>query len=271
MFTYQNDVKIISNTKIAKNYYLLQLEVPREFKDAVPGQFVHIKIGNLSEPLLRRPFSIHRLLPLKSKSKQKRFNLNILYEIKGKGTTLLSEKQSGEYLNVIGPLGNGFTMLDSRYSMLIGGGMGIAPLLFLAEKTRIQNPASRIQILIGAKTKTNILCEEEFKSFGCEVKIATEDGSRGFKGKVTDLIKTILQSAIYNLASVIYACGPEAMLTNLAKVCLIKKIPLQVSLEEFMGCGIGACLGCAIQTKEGFKRVCSDGPVFKAEEIAWKF
>jgi dihydroorotate dehydrogenase electron transfer subunit len=281
---FQVDAKIISHTKIAKIYYLLRLEVPSLFKQAQPGQFVHLKINNTDYPLLRRPFSIYR-----STLVNKRCYIDILYEIKGQGTQLLSQRVAGESLNIIGPLGKGFDYeaqnKQGKINIIIAGGMGIAPLNFLAEKL---NKSKNI-VLIGSATASKILCEEELKKLGCEVKIATEDGSRGFRGKVTDLFQKILSSdfclpakalvaghlparqSISGGSSVLYACGPKAMLTMLAKICLIRKIPLQVSLEEFMGCGIGACLGCTIQTKYGFKRVCSDGPVFKAEDIVWKF
>lgn len=269
---FQIDAKIISNTKTSQIYYLLKLVVPSVFKEARPGQFIHIKINDSNEPLLRRPFSIHRLVPIRSRSAYQKCNLDVLYEIKGKGTQLLSQKNTGEHLNILGPLGSGFDYemhnKPDMLNILIAGGMGIAPLNFLAEKLT----KSKKIILIGSSTANKILCEGEFKKIGCEIRVATEDGSRGFKGKVTDLFKKkILASDISHQKSMVYACGPKAMLTEIAKICLIKKIPLQVSLEEFMGCGIGACLGCAIETKAGFKRVCSDGPVFNAEDVAWKF
>lgn len=266
------DAKIISNTRISKIYYLLRLEAPSVFKDAQPGQFVHIKINDTNEPLLRRPFSIHRILSLKSKSSSQKVYLDVLYEIKGKGTQLLAQRNAGDCLNILGPLGKGFDYQAQnkadKLNILIAGGMGVAPLNFLAEKLA----KSKKLVLIGSATDSKILCEDQLKKSGCEVKIATEDGSRGFKGKVTDLFeKKIIPSGIFNPKSFVYACGPKAMLIALSKICLIKKIPLEISLEEFMGCGIGACLGCAIETKKGFVRVCSDGPVFKAEDIAWKF
>lgn len=278
----QADAQIISNLKIAKNYYLLSLEVSAGFKDAQPGQFVHIKIDDSYEPLLRRPFSIHRLTFLKSKSK---FNLDILYELKGRGTRLLAEKKAGECLNILGPLGKGFEYriqcAKDETHIVIAGGAGVAPLFFLAHKISQAHKGKedRDVVLIGAATAGKILCEKEFKELGCGVNIATEDGSQGFKGNVAELFeKKILsgreissRAETKNKIVNVYACGPQAMLTALAKICLIKKLPLQVSLEEFMGCGIGACLGCAIETKTGYKRVCHDGPVFCAQDIVWRF
>lgn len=282
MLPSQVDAKIISNRKITKNYYSLNLGVPLGFEDAQPGQFVHIKISDSSEPLLRRPFSIHRFTPAKPKSK---FSLDVLYELKGKGTRLLSAKREGEYLNILGPLGKGFEYriknAKDQAHIIIAGGAGAAPLFFLADKlSQIQQGnKNKIMVLIGATTANKILCEKEFKELGCEVNIATEDASQGFKGSVMALFeKKILpdiemhrQRGVKEKVVDIYACGPEAMLTALAKICLIKKLPLQVSLEEFMGCGIGACLGCAIETKAGYRRVCHDGPVFCAQDIIWKF
>lgn len=277
----QIEAKIISNTKINKDYFLLKLEAAKAFKDCQPGQFVHLRINNSCDPLLRRPFSIHRLTQAKSKSSSKKIGLDILYELKGKGTELLTEKKPGEYVNIMGPLGIGFDYpskdIKTQTHIIIAGGMGVAPLLFLAERLSASN--SRAIALIGAANKHKIQCEKEFKDLGCEVCIATEDGSQGFKGKVTAMFEKniLLRIASSNRKKTIskpvsiYACGPKVMLTVLSKICMINKIPLQVSLEEFMGCGIGACLGCAIDTKDGFKRVCHDGPVFKAEDIKWRF
>lgn len=280
MHTTQFNARIVSHIKVEKECYLLTLEVPSGFNDSQPGQFVHIKINDFSQALLRRPFSIHKLRPIKSKASPKRFNMDILYEIKGKGTALLSQKNSGEYLDVIGPLGRGFDYqiqpIEPQTNIIIAGGIGVAPLVFLTEKLK---QTGKNIVLIGARTKNKLLCIDEFSRCGCEVQIATEDGSRGFKGKVTALFsnkiipntKRVSQRASRRGSVIVYACGPKVMLVSLAKICLINKLPLQVSLEEFMGCGIGACLGCAIKTKSGYKRVCSEGPVFNAEDIVWEF
>ena len=254
---------------------------------AQPGQFLHMRINDSSDPLLRRPFSIHNLNVVKSKGKK--VICDILYEIKGKGTNLLSEKQNGECLNILGPLGRGFNYhkqnTDTQVDILVAGGAGIAPLFFLAHKLgrpkikKRKSGKGKLIALIGAATSSKILKAKELQELGCEVAVATEDGSQGFKGKVTTLLEKKVLSKIDASAKKsskeivinMYACGPMAMLTEVAKICIIKKIPLQVSLEEFMGCGIGACLGCAIETKTGYQRVCHDGPVFNAQDIVWKF
>ncbi|MBM3251783.1 MAG: dihydroorotate dehydrogenase electron transfer subunit, partial [Candidatus Omnitrophica bacterium] len=266
---FQLNAKLIKNIEVAPNYYKMVLAAPSIARAAKPGQFVNILVSEKFEPLLRRPFSVHRI---------NSSNLEILYKAVGKATELLSQKRLGINLNILGPLGNGFSILDPSFSILVAGGIGVAPLLFLAEQTRIQYPASRIKILIGAKNKKDILCAEAFKNLGCEVKIATEDGSSGFKGLVTELLKKFLATSHRPQAisknrklaacslkpAAIYACGPKPMLKEIAKISKNKKIPAQISLEEHMACGIGACFGCVVKTKQGYKRVCKEGPVFNA-------
>jgi dihydroorotate dehydrogenase electron transfer subunit len=248
----QKIVKIIYNRQVKGNYFKLGLAFKELAEEAKPGQFIHVRVKDGFEPLLRRPFGVHRISGDK---------VEILYEVLGKGTQILSAKKAGENLDVLGPLGNGFNY--TKTPVLVAGGMGVAPLLFLAEKLsqrKAQSAKRKILVLIGAKNKNHILCEEEFKKLGCEVKIATDDGSRGFKGKVTDLLKEMLRGTIY-------ACGPRPMLKEIRKLCLAKHIPCQASFEENIACGLGACMGCAIKTAGGFKRVCLDGPVFEIGEV----
>jgi len=286
----QSKVKIISNKKIARGYFVLILEAPPVYKNASPGQFIHVRINDSNDPLLRRPLSINNISFVKRRSRSFKIFLKVLYEVKGKGTSLLANKQPGEMLDILGPLGRGFNYNDinggqSVIHVLIAGGMGIAPLVFLANRIsdsitlKKNGDDFKILVLIGAATQRKVLFIDELKQIGCSVFAATEDGSRGFKGKVTDLFtkKTLVDLERDNkknkrtpLISV-YACGPKPMLNKLAKECTIDKIPLQVSFEEFMGCGLGACLGCAIETKTGYQRVCKDGPVFDAKDIAWRF
>ncbi|MCM8792361.1 MAG: dihydroorotate dehydrogenase electron transfer subunit [Candidatus Omnitrophica bacterium] len=263
----QVKAKLIYNKKIKNNYFCCALFVEKLAYSAYPGQFLQIKIDNGYTPFLRRPFSIHRL---------KGKNIEILYEVVGKGTEILSKKKPGEYLDVIGPLGNGFN-LNIPYSVagisiLVGGGIGVAPLLFLAERL-VHNRQSKVHrgpcVLIGAKNKRELLCEKEFQDLGCEVRISTDDGSKGFKGKVTDLLKVFLQKTNQRQGRMIYACGPRPMLKEIAVISQKYSIPAEVCLEEHMACGIGVCLGCVVNTKRGYKRVCKDGPVFKTEEIIW--
>ena len=265
---FQIKAKLLHNPRVKDNYLHCALQAPKIAHNSSPGQFVNIKLTDRCIPLLRRPFSIHRVSGK---------NIEILYEVIGQGTEILAQKKSGEYLDVIGPLGNGFTFripnTEQLTSILVAGGMGVAPLIFLAEKlAEIKNQKSKVKtlVLIGAKTKSKIICEKEFKELGCQVKIATDDGSRGFKGRVTELLRNILPSAISHQPSAIYACGPKPMLRAIAFVAKEHNIPAQISLEEHMACGIGACLGCAVNTELGFKRACKEGPVFNADEIIWE-
>jgi dihydroorotate dehydrogenase electron transfer subunit len=255
----QLKAKIILNEKIKGDFFYCLLHTSEIARKALPGQFVNIKIDNALEPLLRRPFSIHRV---------KRNNIEILYEVVGKATQILSQKKTGGSLDVVGPLGNGFNLKPKTRNLtpiLVAGGMGVAPLVFLAEKLA----KAKILILLGARTKKQILCEKEFQKYGGDVKIATDDGSCGFRGKVTELLQKTLSTVNCQL-STIYACGPRPMLKEISRISEKCNIPAQISLEEHMACGIGACLGCAVNTKQGYKRVCKEGPVFNAEEILWR-
>jgi dihydroorotate dehydrogenase electron transfer subunit len=263
----QIKVKIISHKRLKENYWHLELVSRIIAKCASPGQFLNIEVGNGIEPLLRRPISIHSV----SGSK-----VRLIYEVVGRGTQILSERNPGDLVEVIGPLGNGFDYsrhacrqagtgeLANWRTILVAGGMGVAPLVFLAEKIKLSKPL----VLIGARTRKQVLCSREFKALGCAVEIATDDGSRGFKGKVTDLLKYRLSPIGYRL-SAIYACGPRQMLKTITGIARENKINAQFSLEEHMACGIGACLGCVVSTKAGYKRVCKDGPVFSGKELIW--
>jgi len=266
---YQIKAKILANAKVRDNYFHCLLQAPQVAGSALPGQFVNIKVSSGPEPLLRRPLSIHRI---------RGAEIELFFEVVGEGTRLLSQRKPGERLDIIGPLGNGFNyelpVTNYQLPILVAGGMGVAPLVFLAEKLA-QIPMSKSQIpiaLIGAKTKSQILCEKEFQKCGCSVKIATDDGSAGFKGYVSDLLKKILQEnkRTREQENGIYACGPKPMLKEVAGLAKKYRIPAQLSLEEHMACGIGACLGCAVKTIDGYQRVCQEGPVFAADRIVWQ-
>ncbi|MDI6606108.1 MAG: dihydroorotate dehydrogenase electron transfer subunit [Candidatus Omnitrophota bacterium] len=249
----QLKAEILYNKKEKGTFWRLGFIAPAISGSCLPGQFLTLRLTDGYEPLLRRPFSIHRATGP---------NIEILYELVGRGTEILSQKKPGEVLDIIGPLGNGFTL--NRQAIIIAGGMGVAPLIFLAEKLR----EFKIIVLLGAKTKNQLLCERDFKKLGCQVKIATDDGSKGYNGKVTQLLQHLL-STIDHRPSTIYGCGPRPMLKEVARISGRHHLPAQLSLEEHMACGIGACLGCAVNTKEGYQRVCKDGPVFDAARIIW--
>jgi dihydroorotate dehydrogenase electron transfer subunit len=255
---FQTKAKIIENREVLPGYYKMILYSPEITKESKPGQFLQIRCSQSYNPLLRKPFSIHRIL---------QDSVEILYKIVGKGTELLRQKKPREKLDILGPLGNGFKIPEGlKTALLVAGGMGIAPLLALAEELRRKN--REVHLLIGVKRKDSLLCEKEFKDLGCEPRVSTEDGSAGFRGLVTDLLKNLL--ATFNLSTVIYACGPKKMLQEVAKISNeYNNLSCQVSLEEYIACGVGACLGCPVKTKSGYKMVCKEGPVFSGLEVVW--
>lgn len=255
----QDKAEIVSNKVVGAGYYRMALKSHLIVKDAKPGQFVHIRVSEGNDPLLRRPFSMHSL--------DDNETFSILYETKGRGSGLLARKKAREVLDIIGPIGHGFN-LSARFKriVLVGGGIGVAPLLMAAQEA-LRHKA-RVTLLLGARKKDHLLCVADFKSMGCDVKMITDDGSSEKKGYVTDLLEPVLTGAGKGPA-VVLACGPYQMMRRAAIIAGIYDIPCQVSLEESMACGIGACRGCAVMTKNGYKRVCADGPVFAATEIEW--
>ncbi|MCQ9207068.1 MAG: dihydroorotate dehydrogenase electron transfer subunit [Omnitrophica bacterium] len=256
----QFKAKILSNKKIAPDHYVLSFKPPKAAGQTTPGQFFNIRVSNAYNPLLRRPFGAHRISPEK---------IEILYKVVGKATSILSAKKKGSLLDIIGPLGNGFKAPpDASAAILVAGGHGVAPLHALAASL---TAVPKVVALIGARTKTHVISENEFKGLGAKVHIATEDGSKGHKGLVTDLLRKHFNRQTGKPANrqTIYACGPKAMLKAVAKIAREHCIPCQVSLEEYVACGTGACLGCAVKTRSGYKLICKDGPVFDSKEIIW--
>ncbi|TKJ34053.1 hypothetical protein CEE39_03075 [bacterium (candidate division B38) B3_B38] len=256
---------------IAPGYWLLSLHSPQIASAAAPGQFVMLKIDKSFDPLLPRPMSIHSVI----KEDNNRIGFTILYKVMGKGTRLLSEKRSGESLVVIGPLGKGFNLnhiSSGCEPIVVGGGIGIAPLLFLAHKLleRGWTPS----VLLGANSQQELLRLDEFESSGLIPKVSTEDGSKGVKGMVTDLLGSYLEDR-KGVHGEVFACGPSPMLEKVASQAKEYGLNSQLSLEQRMACGLGACLGCVvrIRDKEGsqlsFQRVCTEGPVFNGEDIIW--
>lgn len=269
IFIYNICVKILSKEEVAPNIFLIKLLAPLIAQDAIPGQFVHIKCSKENYPLLRRPLSIHRI-------DKEKGDISILFQVIGEGTKLIANKSIGDDLDIMGPIGNGFNILpESKKIMIIGGGIGVAPLLTLCEESIKQGKEARV--LIGALKKELIIGEESFKFLGAKVEVATDDGSYCHKGLVTDLLERAVQEGW--LADQIFACGPKPMLKKICEITSKSNINYQVSMEEKMACGIGACLGCVCkvktkdksgtQVKYEYKRVCIDGPVFAGNEVIW--
>jgi len=262
-------VKILSRKEVAPNICLMKLKAPEIAQDALSGQFIHIKCSKDNYPLLRRPLSIHRI----DKEKGEIF---ILFQVMGEGTKLLADRTIGDDLDIMGPIGNGFNIYpESRKIMIVGGGIGVAPLLALCEESIRQG--KEVRVLIGALKKELVIGEENFRNLGAKVDVATDDGSYKHKDLVTDLLEGSIRERW--LADQIFACGPKPMLKKIVEISLDAHIDYQVSLEERMACGIGACLGCVckIKTKDKkeykvkyeYKRICIDGPVFGGSEVVW--
>ena len=253
--------EILKHTEKAPGIFSLEALAPAIARDASPGQFCMLETGETSsmDPLLKRPFSVHRVL--------EKGRIVFLYRVVGKGTGLLSGKRPGEKLRILGPLGNGFRWNDQTDSILIGGGLGIAPLLFLAESMHKTRPA---HIILGARTKEEIQNLEEFRQAAHTLRLATEDGSMGIRGMVTDCLVQAMSAPGLPGPVTLYACGPSPMLRAVTSISAEKGIACQVSLETCMACGIGLCLGCAVKKagEKGYFHVCRDGPVFDAAKIA---
>jgi dihydroorotate dehydrogenase electron transfer subunit len=232
---------------------------------ARPGQFVMVHPKRFSEPLLPRPFSIHRV-----QGRQ----VDLLIRAAGPGTRQLSGLSPGEVLEIKGPLGRGFTLDSDKNAVLVAGGIGVAPLLYLAERLierKRRKSVALPRLLVGAGTKKDLLALREFKKMSLRVQAVTEDGSFGRKGLVTDLLAGISAKELEQ--AMIYACGPQGMLRAVASWAAAENIPCQVSLEARMACGLGACLGCSVarwsDSGLSYAKVCQDGPVFEAQKVAW--
>lgn len=267
----QTDGIIITNQRIKSIYYLLEIDCPSVADQVIPGQFVMIHIANNDSLLLRRPFSIFRYYPTNALDKKKRGHLVILYKIAGKGTRILTHLKKGDHVNLLGPLGNGFTLPplpSSKEFILIGGGVGIVSLYSIAEALK----GFKLTAFIGGSSKSDILCDKDISNLHSRIFISTDDGSLGFKGTVVDLFLS-KHNLFTNNKYIIYACGPIPMLKQLSKYIRTNKYICQASLESRMGCGFGACWGCVVKTKDSkspYQRVCQDGPVFPLESIIWE-
>ncbi len=256
------DARIEENIEIRPDIFLMRAYCPDIIKEARPGQFCMLKSGLIDsfDPLLRRPLSIH-------KTDRETGQLEFLYRIVGRGTKALSMQVKGQRVHILGPLGTGFKIREHEIPIMVGGGLGVAPLLFLAQEL-----AGRKGVLIlGAVTKSQLLRLEPFKKTGLEILISTEDGSFGNRGLVTEVLDRLLVSLESDAKAnvTVVACGPMPMLRAVYHLCEAHKVGCQVSLETIMACGSGLCLGCAVKAKNGYLHVCKDGPCFDAYMLSW--
>ena len=261
MQTYQQRAEIVRKEQVTGDIYRITLKVPEIAEAARPGQFVMVRTVDGMDPLLRRPFSVHQV--------SDGVMLQLLIKVIGKGTRALADMEKGRKLDIVGPVGRPFTLSSDNQHILVGGGIGTAPLLFLAKRLLRNNEPSSIHVLLGGRTGDEIAAvAADFKSMGLAVDMATEDGSLGIQGLVTGLMQDLEQGG---KPLMIYGCGPYPMLKAVAGICKEKGWACQVSLETIMACGLAACLGCAVMRADmnGYVHVCKDGPIFDMEEVAW--
>ncbi len=262
---FQVQAEILRNRPIAAGYYQIDLRAPQIAAAARPGQFVHVRIPLLEHRVLRRPFSIYDADPATGR-------LSVIYKVVGEGTDVLSRRQE-DTADLLGPLGNGFTPPDDPgvQPVIVAGGYGCAATYLLASP---RFSSRRPLCLFGARSREDLLLVEEFQALGCEVRTATDDGSAGRKGFVTELLRELLEApAACSLK--VFACGPNPMLKAVSTLVLARGLDAEISLDHAMCCGVGACFACVVkrkaETPDGWEyvRTCTDGPVFPASSTVW--
>ena len=255
----KENCKLIKKEELVSGIYKYSVEAPEIAKSAKPGQFLEIKVTKEGvEPFLRRPISI--------------FNLDgdvveFIFQVKGRGTELLAKREVGEKIDIMGRLGSGTFIIDDYKNVsIIGGGIGIYPLYELAKE--LNGKAQNINVYLGFRNRSLVTCEKDFEEVSNKLVIATDDGSYKQKGFAINYLK---EDAKSQKPDIIFACGPLPMLKSVREYAIEENIPCQISLEERMGCGIGACLGCAVKVISGkedrFGHVCKEGPVFNATDV----
>jgi len=242
--------------EIASNVFLIEFFLPDFDGSAEPGQFMMLKASSVYDPFLRRPYSIFDC---------EKERIKVLLKVIGPASSIIAEKQENEKIDILGPLGNGFPILSNKHSVLVAGGIGVAPLWFLAKKLKAENQT--FSIIYGEKTATDMSFEikETFADFS---HIVTEDGSKGDKATAPGILPSFFDK-LGEKQYVLYVCGPKAMLKETISFGRKRNIPVYVSLEQRMACGTGICFGCSVKTarKPGYLTICKDGPVFSAEDV----
>ena len=252
---------VLEHVDVGGGYRRLKVASPAIVKDVQAGQFVHVRVPQLDESSLRRPFSV--------------FDagdgvLTLLYKEVGRGTKALGLVKAGDEINILGPLGHGFPSKASGTALLVGGGYGVAPLYLLA-KTLLKNSSAKVKLFVGGRTAADILALDEFRQLGIEVFPATNDGSLGEKGLVTvPLDKEIAALSASSAPFEIFACGPDPMLKAVSERAISSGAKGWISMDRHMICGVGACYACIQKTVRGNSRCCIEGPVFAAEDLVWE-
>lgn len=260
MARYQLSATVTASAQVTVDIIRLALRAPAISQAATPGQFVMVRSGAGLDPLLRRPFSISRV--------NDDTTLELLVKVIGKGTQGLAALKVGDLVDLLGPLGQGFTLADQGRVCLVGGGIGAAPLLFLTQKLVERLPTNAIHVLLGARNGSEVTAmAKPFRDLDLPVQLATDDGTVGHHGLVGELLAALTDGTT---PTQVYACGPHPMLAAVARISKDKGWPCQVSTEAIMACGLGACLGCAVpRNGGGYLHVCKQGPVFTAGDLQW--
>lgn len=260
----QEKVQILFNKNVGPGYFKIGINCQGEYPRARAGQFVMLRLCDQDEPLLSRPFSIHRLNVRNGKFEC----IEVLYKVVGKFTKILSGLKKHEFIDVLGPLGRGFVIPKNvKRVFLAAGGIGVAPIVFLASQLKTNENDIGCRLFLGGKSKDDILCLDDFDQLKIAAQLTTDDGTTGDKGLVTQSLEEALAE---RPPDILYACGPQEMLKSVAGLAQKFIVKCQVSVETIMACGMGACLGCAVECRgasEKFLHACYDGPVFDTNVI----
>lgn len=259
--------EVLSHRRHGEEYHSLTVVAPDIAESARPGQFVNLRPPPDRHFILRRPFSICRV----NRGSGWAATIEVIFDIRGPGTAALAAMRPHDPIDIIGPIGQGFVVPENRHAcLLVGGGVGATPLFFLGEELRAAG--KRVDVLCGAARASRLVNTLELKRLGAQTEFTTDDGSIGYRGIVTDLLPGMIERCG---SEVIYACGPRAMLAATTAIAVAHRIPIQVALEEQMGCGIGICMSCVapIYNQRGTAlmnvRTCLEGPVFNGARVAW--
>jgi len=275
---FSEKLRVIKHVECAASWYNIGFEAPHFAAESVPGQFFMVEVGGGgSDPLLRRPMSLYRLI---RDGEGNPTGFELLYRVAGRGTALLSKVCAGDTLGVLGPLGRGFRIVEGATEhLLVAGGTGVAPMVALAEMLVLSG--LRPKVFYGAKSYTELPCMQDFDRHDMDLAVFTEDGSLGAKGFVTKGLEETLCAAVETESSepsvAVYGCGPHGMLAAVARLAERANAPCQLSLESRMGCGLGACMACAVRgtgadtgKEPHYIRVCLEGPVIDSRRISWE-
>lgn len=274
----QCHVAIATNQRLAPDLFRLRFSAPGIAARSVPGQFVMVRLAGIQDPLIGRPLAVYDIIDSPAGQPDV---LEVLYHVKGKFTTRLAQMTAGQMLDVWGPLGNGFPPTTDGHLIMVAGGIGQTPFLTLAKETlglktygtgRQAVHARHVTLLYGAQTASGLIAVDDFQRIGVDIRLATDDGSRGHHGLVTDLLEPWLTQIEPPVQ--VLSCGPKQMMQRVAEITDRQSIQCLVSLETPMACGIGICFSCVAKIREAnatwdYKRTCVEGPVFDAQSIVW--